>query len=68
MRALDIFSLILAVLGAYAVFLAPRFLLPYYAIPHIEVQLVQTEERLNEAEASNTIPGESEFRERFARY
>jgi hypothetical protein len=43
-------------------------LLPSYLIPHIDVQLEQTGERLNKAEAENAIPSQSEYRDRLARY
>jgi hypothetical protein len=68
MRALDLFSLIFTILGAYAVFLSPKILLPYCVIPHIDAQLEQTGERLNKAEAENAIPSQSEYRDRLARY
>jgi hypothetical protein len=68
MRAFDLLSFILTVLGTYAVFLSLRLLLPYCVIQYVEVRLEKTEERLNEAEAENAIPSESEYRKRFVRY
>ena len=68
MRALDLLSFILTVLGTYAVFLSLRLLLPYCVIQYVEARLEKTEERLNDAEAENAIPSESEYRERFVRY
>jgi hypothetical protein len=68
MRVLDLLSFILTVLGSYAVFLSLRLLLPYYVIQYVEARLEKMEERLNEAEAEDAIPVESEYRERFVRY
>jgi len=68
MRALDLLSFILTVLGTYTVFLSLRLLLPYYVIQYVDALLEKTEERLNDAEAENAIPSESEYRERFVRY
>jgi hypothetical protein len=68
MRVFDILSFILTVLGTYGVFLSLRLFLPYYVVQYVKARLEKTEECLNEAEADNAVPNESEYRDRFARY
>ncbi|KAI9508003.1 hypothetical protein F5148DRAFT_1200205 [Russula earlei] len=62
MRFLDIFSLILAILGTYGIFVALRFLLPRNYISVVSTELNEAEILLNHLVANNVIPNGSDHR------
>ncbi len=60
--SIDKLGLSLSILGIYGLILCLRYLIPYYAIPHLSARLKETRQLLDHAEAVNAIPPECEYR------
>jgi hypothetical protein len=60
MRAIDILTLCLSVLGIYGLILYVRYLLPRNAIPLLSALLNETRQLLDHAEAIGAVPAQSE--------
>lgn len=67
MRFIDIFSLILSLLGVYGIVYSLRLLLPRNIVPHVSTSLNEAMALLEHAEAIN-IPNMSNYRANLAMY
>ena len=62
MHFIDTLNLTLSFLGVYGLVFSLRYLIPCYFIPFLSAHLNATQQLLNDAEAINAIPPESEYK------